>query len=42
LSFSGQNLFDKSHLEFGASALLVGDRPIAVARSLVGKLTWRF
>lgn len=42
VSFTGQNIFDKSHIEFGGSQLDFGSNGIAVGRSVFGKLTWRF
>lgn len=42
LSFTGQNIFDKSHIEFGGSVLDFGSSGIPVPRSVYGKLTWRF
>jgi len=42
VSFTGQNLFDKSHLEFGGSQLDFGSNRIAVERSVFGKVIWRF
>ena len=42
LTFTGQDLFDKSHVEFGGSQLDFGSTGVAVERSLFGKLTWRF
>jgi iron complex outermembrane recepter protein len=42
LSFTGQNLFDKTHVEFGASVLSFGGSRTAVERSFFGKVTWHF
>ncbi len=42
MSFVGQDIFDKRHVEFGGSQLDFGSRGIAVERSIFAKLTWRF
>jgi iron complex outermembrane recepter protein len=42
VSFTGQNLFDKSHVEFGGSVLDFGSKGSRVERSVFGKVTWQF
>jgi iron complex outermembrane recepter protein len=42
VSLTGQNLFDKRHLEFGGSLFDFGSDRVAVERSVLAKLTWRF
>jgi iron complex outermembrane recepter protein len=42
VSFIGQDIFDKRHVEFSGSQLDFGSKGIAVERSIFAKLTWRF
>jgi iron complex outermembrane receptor protein len=42
VSFTGQDIFDKSHIEFGGSLFDFGSNRIPVERSVFGKVTWRF
>jgi iron complex outermembrane receptor protein len=42
LTLAGQNLFDKTHREFGAGVLALFTSPVEVRRSFYGMATWVF